>query len=317
MSDDVVKVGHNYVWEYKYRMKQVKHILLPPKLKRMFNKFIEEKHIPHLFLYSSKPGTGKTSLARALLDECGYEYKFINASKDNGIDIVRTQITRFVSSFGFENKPKAVILDEFDGASISFQRAMRALMDEHTDVRFIFICNFSNNIIDAIWSRTQSFNFNFSDAKDVAYLTPKIQEHIKRLLKAEKVLYKDETIDTFVVSKYPDIRRMINTLHAFSKQNDVITDDIFNYKTVDDEFIDLLLSKRHTTVRQYIVDNGYDYDELYTVLYEKLIPKLEPFARADSIIKIAEYMDMSTRSINKEITFSACVLEIFKIMSGS
>ena len=105
---------------------------------------------------------------------------------------------------------------------------------------------------------------------------------------------------------------MINTLHAFSKQNDIITDEIFNYKTVDDEFIDIILEKKLQPIRQYIIKNGYDYDELYTVLFDKFVPRLDSSKRAVAIILLAEYADMNVRSINKELTFCACILEIFK-----
>ena len=311
-----VKKGYKYLWVEKYRPDSIAKIVLPNSTSALFKKFIEEKQIPNLFFFSSAPGTGKTSTARALLNNCGYEYKYINTSLDNGIDVVRTQITRYASSFSFEDKPKAVILDEFDGASMAFQQALRALIEEHEDrCRFIIVCNYKNMIIDPLKSRLQAVDFNYGSKKEKAELLPKFTKRLRMILNNESVKFNPETLDTFAESMYPDVRKMVNTLQLFSKKNDVVTDDILDFCSVDDEFIDLITRFKYTAVKQYVVDKSYNYDDLYTLMFEQLIPKVDKRAIPELIFEIAEYADRSTRALNKEIQFCACVLKIIQILS--
>ena len=318
-TDEVSKVGYNYLWVEKYRPRFVSKIILPESVQETLQVFIKEEEIPNLFFFSTKPGTGKTSTAKALLNDCGYEYKYINTSLKNGIDTVRTEIERYAASYSFQNKSKAVILDEFDGASHAFQSALRALIEEHKDrCRFIIICNYSYKIIEPLMSRLQEIDFNYADSKVKKELLPEIAKRVRMILKLENVKYKPEIINEFIEKKYPDIRKIIGTLQLFSKRNGVITEEILDFNIADDELVDLILARKYALVRQHVIDMNYNYDELYTLMFEHLVPKLATkSAQAECIIELAEYSDMSTRAINKEIIFCACVMKIISIINES
>ena len=102
----------SYLWIEKYRPNKIDTILLPTHLKRLVNKFVKDGEIPNLILFSNSPGTGKSSLAKALCNDLGIEYMFINASLDNGIDVIRNRIEQYASVKTLDGKPKIVILDE-------------------------------------------------------------------------------------------------------------------------------------------------------------------------------------------------------------
>lgn len=312
------KVGYSYLWVEKYRPNKISKIILPESTKTILAKFVEEQQIPNLFFYSTTPGTGKTSTAKALLNDCGYDFKYINTSLKNGIDTVRTEIDRYASSFGFENKRKAIILDEFDGASYAFQQALRALIEEHEDrCRFIVVCNYAHKIMTPLASRLQEIDFNYIDSKTQKELLPKISKRIRMILTNEGVKFDSDVIDSFVAKKYPDIRKTIGTLQLFSNKNKTITNDILDFNIADDDFVDMVLARKYTAVRQYVIDMNYGYDELYTLMFNHLVPKLPMRSKAECIIQLAKYSDMSTRAINKEIIFCACILEVISIINES
>jgi len=137
------------LWVEKYRPQKIDHAILPNEYRKFFNKIVKTGDIPNLLLYSSSPGTGKTTIAKALCIEAGVDYLYINASKDTGIDILRTTITKYASGKSLSGKKKVVILDEVDGSSAtSFQAAVRAFIEEfHNSCRFILTCNYVNKII--------------------------------------------------------------------------------------------------------------------------------------------------------------------------
>ena len=68
-----------YLWVEKYRPKTIGDTILPVELKQMFQSYVDQKNIPNLIL-SGSAGVGKTTVARAMLEELGCDYIMINGS---------------------------------------------------------------------------------------------------------------------------------------------------------------------------------------------------------------------------------------------
>lgn len=131
------------LWVEMFRPKTVKDIVLPKEFAKYFNEIVKSGDLPNLLLCSPTPGTGKTTIAKALVHDLGAEYIYINASSENSIDIIRNQIAEFAQTMSFSGGQKVVILDEADGLTPQFQRALRAFIEEYqASCRFILTCNY-------------------------------------------------------------------------------------------------------------------------------------------------------------------------------
>jgi hypothetical protein len=156
---DIKKQLSNYLWVEKFRPTTLDssdnykiEIILPKTYKDFFRSLIKDGQIPNLILHSNSPGSGKTSIAKAICYDIDAVYKYINVSEKGGIDTLRNEITKFASMKAFNGKPKIVIMDEFDGASPNLQNGLRAAIEEFKNsCRFIFTCNFITKIRKMIY----------------------------------------------------------------------------------------------------------------------------------------------------------------------
>ena len=117
-------------------------------------------------------------------------------------------------------------------------------------------------------------------------------------------------VDTF----YPDIRRMINILQQYTKQNGTVDNSIFDYEKVDIELYQLILNKKLTEARKFIIERNYNFDEMYRSMFDNLLPMIDKLKRSQAILIIADYMKWSNQVIDKEIHFTACMLELMGIL---
>lgn len=296
----------------KYRPISVKDMLIPDSYKKFFQALVEKEEIPNLLLYSSTPGAGKTSIAKAICNDIDADYLYINISSESGIDTLRTDIARFASGKNLSGKKKIAICDEFDGATPKLQMAMRAAMEEfHNSCRFILTCNYVNKIIPALRSRLQEFDFNMNTKEIRSEMIPKVSGRLKKVLHIENIDFKDDTIDELAESLYPDIRKMYGMLQQYSTMNGIIDGNIFNFESVDEELYNLILNKKFSLVRQWVVESGYNYADLYSELYENLVPMIADKSKHGQIILIiADWQYKSSFSTNQEIPFFAMVYEI-------
>lgn len=300
----------------KYRPEKIDDMILPNEYKKFFKKIVSEGEVPNLLLFSSTPGTGKTSIAKAICNEIDAEYLYINISSDSGIDTLREDIARFASGKNVSGTKKIVIMDECDGMSQTLAKALRAEIEHYQNTcRFILTCNYVNKIIPALRSRLQEFDFNMNDKKIRDEMLPKVTKRLCGVLRIESIVHKPETIEKLVSNLYPDIRKMYGLLQQYSKVNGNIDENIFDAEIVDNQFYEYILTKKLTLARQFMLDNGYNYEDMYSNLYREFVPMVsEKQKQAEIICVIADFYHKSSFVNDKEIMFSAMLIEIMRIL---
>ena len=310
------KSKSQFLWVEAFRPQRIDDAILPNEFKTFFKGIVESGEIPNLLLESSTPGSGKTSVAKAICAELNADYIYINISSDGGIDTLRNTIKQFASTKSFTRKPKIVIMDEADGASPTLQKALRGFIEEfHSACRFILTCNYVSQIIPALREgRMMEFNFNMKDSRYVDEIKPKIKKRLIQILKFKNVEYDDDVITSLVDSHYPNMRKMICLLQKAASLNGKIDSRISKMGDVDDALFDLILAKKLTEARAFVTSHSYNYADLYGKMFEQLVPQLPKPVQGQAILYIAEYEHRTAFSTSPDLQFAACLLELMSLI---
>jgi len=266
------------------------------QLKTTIAKYLEQNDIQN-YLFHGQAGTGKTTLAKIVINNLDCESLYINASDERGIETIRDKVVGFASVASF--KPlKVVILDEADFLTIQAQASLRNVIETYSkSTRFILTCNFIERIIDPIQSRCQTFKIQAPTKSDVA-------KHLVNILEIEKTNFDLEQIKSLVNQYYPDIRKMLNTIQASTVNNTLSLDKstLSSTSYMSDVLKELTLDKpNYTTIRQTIADsNTSEFDELYRYLFDNS-DKYLPNKQGTVAMLINEHQYQSNFRIDKEI----------------
>ena len=266
------------------------------QLKTTIAKYLEQNDIQN-YLFHGQAGTGKTTLAKIVINNLDCESLYINASDERGIETIRDKVVGFASVASF--KPlKVVILDEADFLTIQAQASLRNVIETYSkSTRFILTCNFIERIIDPIQSRCQTFKIQAPTKSDVA-------KHLVNILETEKTSFDLEQIKSLVNQYYPDIRKMLNTIQASTIKNTLNLDKstLVSTSYMSDVLKELSLDQPNfTTIRQTIADASVsDFDELYRFLYDNS-DKYLPNKQGTVAMLINEHQYQSNFRIDKEI----------------
>lgn len=299
---------HN-IWVEKYRPKFIENYIGNELLKYNIKKWISNpKELPHLLLYSS-PGTGKTSLAKLLVNNIECNYQYINASDERGIDIVRDKIQNFAQAASF-NPFKIIILDEADYLTSQAQASLRNIIETFSlNTRFILTCNYLERITEPIQSRCL-----------ITKITPpskeEVREYIIYILEKENIKFELKNLDLIIKNNYPDIRKIINTCQNSTKENILILNNLIDSNYLNKILIELQKPSSNSwkNIRQILLDSNIsDFEECYNFLYNK-VDEYAKNKEAQIIIKIEEYLYHSNFRIDKEINIMACILSILEII---
>jgi len=302
----------DFLWTEKYRPKTVKDTVLPEELKGTFQQFVDQNNIPNLIL-SGGPGVGKTTVARAMLEEMGCDYIVINGSMNGNIDTLRNDIRNFASSISFTGGRKYVILDEADYLNPqSTQPALRNFMEEFSkNCGFILTCNFKNRIIEPLHSRCSVIDFKYSK-NDKVELSRQIFSRVISIMNHENVDHDKQAIAELIMKYVPDWRRVLNELQRYSATGKIdvgilasMSDDSFK------ELISYLKDKNFTEMRKWVALNtDQDSSELFRKLYDEASKYVKPSSIPSMVITIADYQYKAAFVADQEINITACLTQM-------
>jgi replication factor C small subunit len=257
-------------------------------------------------LWSNNPGTGKTSTATALIKEIGGEALFINASMDNGIDVLRSQISNFASTESFDGILKIVVLDEVDNLSQSAQFAFRSLIESFSNnCRFILTGNFKEKMLDPLLDRLENYDFNNFNKQE---MVKPIFERLKSVLENEKVKYEPKDLVPIINTYYPSIRSMIGALQKFSTTGELIISagDLDN-QTEYSAIVDTVKAKDFNGMIN-LVNELTSPDNMFTFMY-KTVSTFE--GKMPQVVMIlAKYQFQASSVRDKNLNLAACLTEI-------
>jgi DNA polymerase III delta prime subunit len=299
------------LWVQKYRPQKVDDTILPVLTKTAFQKFINTSNIPNLLLAGS-PGTGKTTAAKAMLEEMACDYIIINAALNRGIDTVRSEISTFASSISLTGGRKYIILDEADYLTPDAQASMRNLIETFSkNCGFIFTCNFKNRIIAPLRSRLSEVDFAI-EKTEKPKLAAQFFKRTLAILNSENVDYEPKVVAKVIEKYFPDFRRILNELQKYAG-NGRIDEGIFadfKQESIDELFL-LLKEKNFTGMRKWCADNSdQDANEIFRKIYDTASDKLELKSMPSFVVSLADYMYKSAFVADQEINLVAFLTEI-------
>ena len=296
------------LWVEKYRPKDLSTYVGNEHLKEKVKGCLESEDVLHLLLFG-KAGTGKTTLAKIVVNNIDCDYMYINASDENKVDDVRNKIKTFASSVGFKSL-KVIILDECDYLTPNAQAALRNLMETFSKhCRFILTCNYVERIIDPIQSRCQSYKVVPPSKKEVA-------QQMVNILKEENCTFELDDIALIVNAGYPDIRRVINSAQRQIIDGKLTIDTTSviqnNYKL---QLLEMLSNgSKLNDIRKLIADNSIsDYSEIYRLLYDE-VDNYGNGKQAECIMNIAEAQFQDVNVVDKEINFMSLIIRLLRLL---
>ena len=300
----------NTLWVEKYRPDVLENYVGNSEIKDKIESYIKSADIPNLLL-CGKAGTGKTTLAKIIVNNIDCDYLYINASDKSGVDFIRNEIIPFASSAGFRDL-KIVILDEFDFMSPNAMAALRNAMETFSKhCRFILTCNYVEKIIDPIQSRCQVFQITPPSKKEVA-------QHISDILYKEYINYEVSDLVLVVNKHYPDIRKILNTCQVNNVDGKLVIDDLIltssNYTDTILKELKSVNKNSFKNIRQILADSNLDdFEEIYRFLYDNLDEYTkDDVQQAMIIIEIENYMYHANFRIDKEINVMALISKILQ-----
>jgi len=294
------------LWIEKYRSTTLEQYIGNETVKSRIADCIAKNDIPH-FIFSGTAGTGKTTLAKLIVSNIKCDYIYLNASDENGIDVIREKVKGFASSASFQSI-KIVILDEADFLTQPAQAALRNIIEEYSsNTRFVLTCNYIERLIEPLQSRCEIHILKPPSKGEVA-------KHVcTNILDVEEVTYNIQDVALLIKEHYPDVRSIIKNLQAGTADNKFVwvalnTDWL-------SKLVEILSSKDKKawyTIRQLVADAQVDD---FQVAYRYMFDNLAKFSNghdAEISIILDDFIWRGGVVPDKEINFAACIAKILE-----
>ena len=303
----------NDLWVEKYRPNTLDgYVWRDEGQKKQVETWVKDKSIPHLLL-SGSPGIGKTTMAKMLIHEIGiedYDVLEINASRTNSVDDIRNKITNFVSMIPF-GPFKVVLLDEADYLSHNAQAALRGVMEEyHQTARFILTCNKPHMIMDAIHSRCQNFHFTKIDQTEFT-------ARVATILVTENIEFDLETLDLYVSSTYPDLRKCINLVQQNVNDGKLSEPNVADVGEVEWKFemVELFKKGKITEARKMLCGKlrAEEMEEVYRWLYDNIAVFGDEEIQDSAILVIKQGLVDHGVVVDPEINLAATLIRLARL----
>lgn len=311
LTSGPIKDQNQFLWVEAYRPNSVVDTILPSELKQVFQQFVDQQNIPNLILAGSS-GLGKTTIARAMLEQLGCDYIVINGSLNGNIDTLRNDIQTFASSVSLMGGRKYVILDEADYLTPVTQAALRNFMEEYSaNCGFILTCNYKNKILPALHSRCSVINISFA-GDEATEMKAQFYKRACQILSDENIAFDKKVVANIMVKHFPDFRRTLNELQRYSATGKIDAGILANLqKSSIVDLVRFINDKNYTSMRTW-VHNNIDTD--ITTLYQEFYDTANEYFTSDSIpvlvLLIAKYQFQAAFAASPEINFMAFITEV-------
>ncbi len=290
----------NDMFWYKYQPKSLNTIILLPRIREL----IKDGLKANMIFYSDTPGTGKTTLAKILCkDTDNIEF---NASQDTGVDILRDHLQKHcktLNPFAGKDAQKTIFLDEFDGVSAEYQKAMKGFSDRYQHVRFILTTNYIQKIDEKVLSRFIKVDFDPKTKEETDYLQTMYFKYLKAIATKNSISITDEEIRKMIMLSFPDLRQATQKLQEVFMTNNTDQFKNLNASGYDDIF-QFVMDGRNNIEENYsfVVNNFNDNPlELMKALGRPLFNRIQSIDN-ENLIKQGANLVRLQRTYNAEYT---------------
>ena len=305
-------MNDEFLFVEKYRPHKIMDCILPDRIKKVFQSYVDTKSIPNLML-TGNAGVGKTTVARAMCEELGVNHLFINSSEERGIGTLRTKIMSYASTISLTGGRKVIILDESDYLTPEAQAGLRGAIEEFSsNCTFIFTCNFKAKLIDALHSRCSVIDFGLlrEERQKMAVMLLKRLEFV---LKKEGIIYDKSVLAKIIEKFFPDYRRTLNELQRYSNSGAIdasILSQVSDVRKIGD-LVGYLKDGSFSEMRKWVVTNSdIDSAHIYRTIYDNLYNYLKPESIPQAVVIIAKYQYQAAFVADQEINLVSCLTEM-------
>ena len=299
------------MWVAKYRPRRVADCILPERVSKDFEAMVANGKLANMTLIGS-PGTGKTTIARALCEEMGIDYLIINASEERNIETIRTTVRQYGSTVSLVSPIKCIILDEADSLTPEAQKALRFVIEEFIGIcRFILTGNFGNKILEALTSRCPVIDFNVLKEEKTAVVM-RFAKRLGEILEENGIEYDRKDLLTVVLKNFPDFRKTIGVLQRYTALGRLDVTATFN---LTDESVETLVaylkSKDFAKMRKWVVEHmDNDGSVIRRSLYDRAFDHVSPSSIPEMVLLLAQYDYKEGFCADREINTVAMLIEL-------
>jgi DNA polymerase III delta prime subunit len=296
----------NIIWNEKYRPTMVDEVISKHTL--TIKKYLENpSSIPNFLFYSKIGGTGKSSMAKAIVKDLGCDVLTLNASADRSIDNIRNKVKDFARSKSSNNIKKCVFMDEGEKLTKDASDALKNMIEEYaTNTFYIFTTNNIDKINQPMQSRFICMEFTQPDKEQIFMF-------LKNICDKEEVVYDDVSLKTLVDKKYPSIRSMINYLQDCKMQDNAVgsirsCDELFN------DYWKLVVEQKFNELRKIIIEEGVDVEGFNYHIFYNIAPTLD-LKKQVKLIQICAGLEKDFKfGCDKVMVFIAGLVNIFMVV---